>query len=127
LNVSRRCIQCGGSIARDADPRTRYCSKACKQQRYRSRTRPAQARRVQHKAKIPPSNGYGDKEIDRILNLGHEATLRNTLLKAEIEKRVKEAEKKGFTEGEKWKEERVLDKQTAKKVGDYLAGQFDPS
>ena len=117
------CLSCGAPLPKGSTIRRRFCDDACRRRWHRLREKPS----INPSRKIPPSNGYGDKEIDRILNLETEATLRNTLLKAEIDKRVKEAEKKGFQEGEKWKEERVLDPATAKRVGDWLAQQFDPS
>ena len=82
---------------------------------------------IDAKSKVPPSNGTGDPEVDRILRLEAETTLRNTLLKDYLEKRDEEVRRKALEGADKWKEERVLDASTAKEVADFLAKKYDPS
>lgn len=61
-----------------------------------------------------------------ILQLNCEATIRNTLLKAKLELEEQKRQIR-VLEAERTDPERVLDPETAKRVGRFLAREFDPS
>ena len=73
------------------------------------------------RAREPPSNLTGDKELDHILTLPCEATLRQTLLKELLEDRRALGRREALAEAQQSREESVLDPSTAKEVARYLA------
>ena len=117
-----KCLNCGASLPKGSRPQRKYCDRACKQQYYRSKHRP----QIKQRAKIPPSNGTGDAELDDILFMKVETTLRNTMLKELYDKRKEQGRQEAMQDADKWKEERTLDPATARKVADFLAEQYNP-
>ena len=117
------CLSCGAPLPKGSTIRRRFCDPSCRRRWHRLKNKPS----INPSRKIPPANGTGDPEIDKILALDTETTLRNTILKDYLERRDEQVRQKALEGAEKWKEERVLDATTAKRVGDWLAQQFDPS
>jgi hypothetical protein len=117
------CLNCGGVLPRNGRTDRKFCTVKCRVQYNRIKKNPGR----NHRMKEPPSAGTGDKDIDKILNLGYEATLRKTLLDDLLEQRKEAGRQEGLAEAEKWKEERVLDPDTRRKVSRFLAEAFDPS
>ena len=117
------CQNCGKPLPKDARPTRKYCDNACKNQRWRHTRKP----QIRQKTKIPPSDGTGDDEIDKILDLKYEASLRKRLLDELLEKRREEGRRDALKDTETWKEDRTLDADTAKQVAKILTRKYDPS
>jgi len=126
VGIARRCLNCDTPIPRDAPAHRKFCDNngACRVQYYRHKRNPNGG--VRGKV-APPSNGTGDKAIDKILDLHYEATLRKRLLDELLDQRKEEGRRDAFADAEKWKEDRVLDPDTRRKVARFLAETFDPS
>jgi hypothetical protein len=116
-------LNCGGPLPKGSTVRRKYCSVQCRKQYHRHQKKPL----IRQQAKVPPSNGTGDAELDAILFMKLEATLRNTLLKELLDKRREEGRRDALEDTEKWKEDRTLDDATAKKAARILAQDYDPS
>ena len=118
-----KCLNCGAPLPKGSTVRRRYCSTACRVHYNKRKNNPS----IDAKGKVPPSNGTGDPDVDKILALKAETTLRNTLLKDYLERRDERVRREALEGADQWKEERVLDPSTAKEVADFLARKFDPS
>ena len=118
-----KCLNCGAPLPKGSTVRRKFCCTACRVQWHKRQRNPS----IDAKSKVPPSNGTGDKEVDKILALKAETTLRNTLLKDYLERRDERVRREALEGADQWKEERVLDPSTAKEVADFLARKFAPS
>jgi hypothetical protein len=116
-------LNCGAPLPKGSTVRRKYCSTPCRKQYNRQKRKPL----IRQQAKVPPSNGTGDPELDAILFMKIEASLRGIMLKELIDKRKEEGRRDALEDTEQWKEERTLDQPTAKAVARFLAGKYDPS
>jgi hypothetical protein len=119
-----KCLNCGAPLPKGSTVRRKYCGDACRVHWNKRNKNPE----IDAKSKVPPRTTItGDPEVDKILKLDTATTLQNTLLKDYLERRDERVRQEALEGADKWKEERVLDATTAKRVGDWLAEQFDPS
>jgi hypothetical protein len=119
------CQNCGKPLPKDSTPRRKFCDNkgVCRNQAHRMKRKPT----IKQQAKIPPSNGTGDQELDDTLFMKVEASLRGIMLKELLDKRKEEGRRDALQDTEQWKEDRTLDDATAKRVAKLLVTQYDPS
>jgi hypothetical protein len=98
--------------------RRKFCDVKCRKNWHRRQKNPE----IDANGRVPPRTTItGDPEIDKILKLNTATTLQNTLLKDYLERRDERVRREALEGAEKWKEERVLDDATAKKIARFLA------
>jgi hypothetical protein len=112
-----RCLNCGKPLPRDAPIRQKFDSLNCRVMWHRRKKDP----RLDSRQKVPASNGTGDPELDKIIYMDTEASIRCVLLKEALEKKKLQWQREALEANETHQEERVLDPDTSRRVARILA------
>lgn len=111
------CLLCGAPLPSTATARRKFCNVECRKKWHRLQKNPS----IRERHRVPPASQVDDPEIQKILDLPYEPTLRRELLKDHLKKRDERVRQNVLKEVERLKEETVLDPDTRRKVARFLA------
>jgi hypothetical protein len=124
------CMNCGAPIPKGSRASRKFDTEACRAQFWRRRhstNHPPPSRvklppnPIDAQHKVAASTGTGDPDIDAILNLPYEATLRVTLLRELLDRKKTQWQREQFEKDQQEKEVTVLDPELARRTARILA------